>query len=198
MFNYECLADVVETQNFASLRVGGRYSVPWQVLLRTVIVCPCGLSRSVSPFPCESEVPFGRLSLRFFDRGGGYRKCVVFPVGEGGQTELCIFCSGRFPGSVRSRALLCAGRCGRAQTVTGNRDGCAKPLRSRTQPGRAESLVAGYGNGFHFRLTVRVRVSRRGKMFRARGLDGSPRNAMMFRTGVRQGTQIMKSSLSLY
>ena len=29
--NGERLADVVETQNFASLRVGERYSVPWQV-----------------------------------------------------------------------------------------------------------------------------------------------------------------------
>ena len=57
--------------------------------------------------------------------------------------------------------------------------------------------VAGYGNGFHFRLMVRVRGSRRGKMFRARGLDGSPRNAMMFQTGVRQDAQIMKNSLCL-
>ncbi len=31
MKNDECLADVVETQNFASLRVEERYSVPWQV-----------------------------------------------------------------------------------------------------------------------------------------------------------------------
>ena len=31
MMNDERLADVVETQNFASLRVGERYSVPWQV-----------------------------------------------------------------------------------------------------------------------------------------------------------------------
>ncbi len=31
MLNDECLADVVETQNFASLRVGERYYVPWQV-----------------------------------------------------------------------------------------------------------------------------------------------------------------------
>ena len=44
----------------------GRYSVPWQVLLRTVIVCPCGLSRFVSPCPCESEVPFGQLRPCFF------------------------------------------------------------------------------------------------------------------------------------
>ena len=31
MMNDERLADVVETQNFASLRVEERYSVPWQV-----------------------------------------------------------------------------------------------------------------------------------------------------------------------
>ena len=31
MMNGERLADVVETQNFASLRVGERYSVPWQI-----------------------------------------------------------------------------------------------------------------------------------------------------------------------
>ena len=78
LFNYECLADVVETQNFASLRVGGRYSVPWQVLLRTVIVCPCGLSRFVSPCSCESEVPFGPSKPAFFVRAVGVGNACCF------------------------------------------------------------------------------------------------------------------------
>ena len=80
---------------------------------------------------------------------------------EGGQTEWCICCSGRFPRSVRSRI----------------------------QPGRAESSVAGFG--------VRIPSSEEGvgagfaarEWVRARGSDSSPRNANMSRTGVRQGLQ---------
>ncbi len=36
---------------------------------------------------------------------------------------------------------------------------------------------------------VRVRGSRRGGVFRAKGSDGSPRNGWMVRTGVREGLQ---------
>ena len=36
-----------------------------------------------------------------FRYGGGYRYFVLFSVGEGGQTEWCSCCSGRFPCSRR-------------------------------------------------------------------------------------------------
>ncbi len=45
--------------------------------------------------------------------------------------------------------------------------------------------VAGIGRESHSRGTIRVRGSRRGRMFRARGLDGSLRNGDMLRTSVR-------------
>ncbi len=97
----------------------------------------------------------------FFRCGGGCRECVLFLMVEGGQTEWCICCSGRFPRSVRSRI----------------------------QPGRAESSVARFG--------VRIPSSEEGvgagfaarEWVRARGSDSSPRNANMARTGVRQGLQ---------
>jgi hypothetical protein len=38
-----------------------------------------------------------------------------------------------------------------------------------------------------FREKVRTRGSRRGKKVRAKGLDGSPRNGEMSRTGMREG-----------
>ncbi|MBR4913185.1 MAG: hypothetical protein IKZ54_10160 [Bacteroidales bacterium] len=38
-----------------------------------------------------------------------------------------------------------------------------------------------------FREKVRTRGSRRGEKVRAKGLDGSPRNGEMSRTGVREG-----------
>ena len=101
------------------------------------------------------------VRVSFFRCDGGYRECVLFLMVEGGQTEWCICCSGRFPRSVRSR----------------------------TQPGRAESSVAGFG--------VRIPSSEEGvgagfaarEWVRARGSDSSPRNANMSRTGVRQGLQ---------
>ena len=95
------------------------------------------------------------VGASFFRYGSGCRECVLFSAVEGGQTEWCICCSERFPRSVRSR----------------------------TQPSRAESLVAGFG--------VRIPSSEEGASaeFAARESDGSPRNAMVFRTGVRQGLQ---------
>ena len=64
--NDERLADVVETQNFASLRVEERYSVPWQVGRVSFLPALAGYAVSVSPFSCESEVPFGQSTPRFF------------------------------------------------------------------------------------------------------------------------------------
>ena len=90
------------------------------------------------------------VGTSFFRCGGGCRECVLFPVVEGGQTEWCICCSGQFPRS----------------------------MRSRTQPGRAESPVAGFG--------VRIPSSVDGTCTGSRRENGCGRGGRMVRreTGI--------------
>ena len=64
-----------------------------------------GVFRSSLPLRVRGSVWPVKASL--FRYGGGYRQCVLFSVGEGGQTEWCICCSGRFPCSRRGK---CVGR----------------------------------------------------------------------------------------
>ena len=114
---------------------------------------------SVFPCSCGSEFPFGRSLSRFF----------VMEVGFG---KACRF---RF------------GRVAKRNGAIAVRDGFL--VRNVREDNRVSGCmsVAGLGARIHHRRMVQFRGSRRGKKVWAKGLDSSPRNGWMVRTGVREG-----------